>query len=287
MKKILLYMKKHADFIILDLVALIFGYWAVVQFRYEISAVHHGELFLDYGVVLAAVYFVTLILSKNLSGVIKRSFFKECETLLVQVFVSWAFFTVVLYGIKTAQDFSRSVYAASFAMCYLCLLFERSALKCFIRFSRFHSALCPKLIVVCDSNHSQEVIKRVLKGSFENDYEIVAVAMNNEGATDYIDHFDSLIGLDKLEEFIKDKKIDEAYIEVADAGVETHVINVLLKHNILAHKSLKESVMNYVEQEIDEISGHFVITVRDTQVSFVTRAERIETKLFRKLTKKD
>ncbi|SEA00122.1 CoA-binding domain-containing protein [Pseudobutyrivibrio sp. ACV-2] len=287
MKKLLLYMKKHADFIIFDMVALVFGYWLVVQFRYELSTVHHGELFFDYGIVLAVVYFLILLISKNLSGVIKRSFFKECQTLLAQVFVSWAFFTVVLYGIKTAQNFSRSVYAAAFAVCYLCLLFERSALKCFIRFSRFHSALCPKLIVVCDSNHSQQVIKRVLKGSFENDYEIVAVAMNNEGASDYIDHFDSLIGLDKLEEFIADKKIDEAFIEVADAGVETHVINLLLKHNIIAHRSLQDSTMNYVEQEIDEISGHSVITIRDTQVSFVTRAERLETKLFRKLTKKD
>ena len=115
----------------------------------------------------------------------------------------------------------------------------------------------------------------------------MAVAMNNEGASDYIDHFDSLIGLDKLEEFIADKKIDEAFIEVADAGVETHVINLLLKHNIIAHRSLQDSTMNYVEQEIDEISGHSVITIRDTQVSFVTRAERLETKLFRKLTKKD
>ena len=41
------------------------------------------------------------------------------------------------------------------------------------------------------------------------------------------------------------------------------------------------------QQGIDEISGHYVITVRDTQVSFVTRAERLETKIFRKLTKKD
>lgn len=287
MKKTLLYMKKHADFIICDLLALIAGYIVVVQFRYLASAVHHGELFFDYGVVLSAVYFVILIFSRNLSGVIKRSFFKECQTLLVQVFVSWAFFTVVLYGVKTAQDFSRSVYAAAFVVCYILLLFERSALKCFIRFSRFHSQLCPKLIVVCDSNHSQEVIKRVLKGSFENDYEIIGVAMNNEGVTDYIDHFDSMTGLDKLEEYIADKKIDEAYIEVADAGVETHVINVLLKHNIIAHVSLKESIMNYMEQEIDDISGHYVITIRDTQVSFVTRAERLETKLFRKLTKKD
>lgn len=287
MKKLLLYMKKHADFIVLDMLALIFGYWLVVQFRYEFSTVHHGELFFDYGVVLAVGYFIILLISKNLSGVIKRSFFKECQTLLAQVFMSWAFFTVVLYGIKTAQDFSRSVYAAAFAVCYICILFERSALKCFIRFSRFHSDLCPKLIVVCDSNHSQEVIKRVLKGAFENDYEIVGVAMNNEGVTDYIDHFDSLIGLDKLEEFIADKKIDEAFIEVADAGVETHVINLLLKHNIIAHRSLQNSVMNYVEQGIDEISGHSVITIRDTQVSFVTRAERLETKLFRKLTKKD
>ena len=287
MKKTLLYMKKHADFILLDLLALVFGYCVVVQFRYLARQVHHGELFFDYGVVLTAVYFIILILSRNLSGVIKRSFFKECQSLLVQVFVSWAFFTVVLYSIKSAQNFSRSVYAAAFVLCYLCILFERTALKCFIRFSRYHSQLCPKLIIVCDSNHSQEVIKRVLKGSFENDYEIVGVAMNNEGVTDYIDHFDSMIGLDKLEEYIAGKKIDEAYIEVADAGVETHVINVLLKQNIIAHVSLKESTMNYVEQEIDEISGHYVITIRDTQVSFVTRAERLETKLFRKLTKKD
>ena len=287
MKKTLLYMKKHVDFIILDLLALIFGYWLVVQFRYHISVVYHGELFFDYGVVLSAVYFIILLFSKNLSGVIKRSFFKECQSLLVQVCVTWAFFTVVLYSIKKGMDFSRSVYAAAFLVCYVFILFERSALKCFIRFSRFHSAMCPKLIVVCDSNHSQEVIKRVLKGSFENDYEIVAVAMNNEGVTDYIDHFDSLIGLDKLEEFIEGKKIDEAFIEVADAGVETHVINLLLKHNIIAHRSLQDSTLNYVEQKIDEISGHYVVTIRDTQVSFVTRAERLETKLFRKLTKKD
>ena len=148
MKKLLLYIKKHADFIVLDMLALVLGYWLVVQFRYAYSTVHHGELFLDYGVILAAVYLVILLISKNLSGVIKRSFFKECQTLLAQVFVSWAFFTVVLYMIKSAQDFSRSVYAAAFAVCYVCLLFERSALKCFIRFSRFHSALCPKLIIV-------------------------------------------------------------------------------------------------------------------------------------------
>ena len=287
MKKTLLYIKKHADFIILDMLALILGYIIVVQFRYFVRPVHHGELFFDYGVVLSAVYLLILIVGRNLSGVIKRSFFQECQTLLIQVLVSWAFFTVALYGIKSAQNFSRSVYAAAFIMCYFCLLFARSALKCFIRFSRFHSSLCPKLIIICDSNHSQEVIKRVLKGSFENDYEIIGVAMNNEGVTDYIDHFDSLIGLDKLEDFIKDKKIDEAYVEVADAGVETHVINLLLKYNIIAHRSLKESTMNYVEQKIEEISGHYVITIRDTQVSFVTRAERLETKLFRKLTKKD
>ena len=148
MKKILLYMKKHADFIILDLLALIVGYVIVVQFRYLARPVHHGELFFDYGVVLTAVYFIILILSKNLSGVIKRSFFKEGQTLLVQVSISWAFFTVVLYLVKSAQEFSRSVYAAAFVVCYICLLFGRSALKAFIRFSRFHSDLCPKLIVV-------------------------------------------------------------------------------------------------------------------------------------------
>ncbi len=287
MKKTLLYIKKHADFIILDLVALVFGYWLVVQFRYEISAVHHGELFLDYGVVLSAVYLIILLINKNLSGVIKRSFFKEAQSILIQLFVSWAFFTVVLYGIKTAQDFSRSVYAAAFVVCYFFILIERSALKCFIRFSRFHSALCPKLIVVCDSNHSQATIKRVLKGSFENDYEIVGVAMNDVGTSDYIDHFDSVTGIDKLDEFISNKKIDEAYIELSDAATETEVITTLLKHNIVAHRSLQDSVMNYVEEEIDVISDHYVITVRDTQVSFVTRAERFETALFRKITKKD
>ena len=287
MKKTALYIWKHVDFIILDLLALIFGYWLVVQFRYEVSAVHHGELFLDYGVVLSIIYLLILIISKNLSGVIKRSFFKECQSILVQVFISWAFFTVALYMIKTAQDFSRGIYAAAFLVCYIFLVIERSAWKCFIRFSRFHSKLCPKLIVVCDSNHSQQTIKRVLRGSFENDYEIVGVALMDEGENDYIDHFDSALGVENLEGFITGRKIDEAYIEISDAAVETQVINTLLKYNILVHRSLQDSTLNYVEQEIDEISNHYVITIRDTQVSFVTRAERVETALFRKITKKD
>ncbi|MBO6284567.1 MAG: hypothetical protein J6M63_11620 [Pseudobutyrivibrio sp.] len=287
MKKTLLYIKKHADFIILDLAALIFGYWLVTRFRYEFSTVHHGELFFDYGVVLVVVYLIILLIGKSLSGVIKRSFFKECQSILVQVFVTWAFFTVVLYTIKTAQNFSRSVYAAAFALCYVFIVFERSAWKCFIRFSRFHSQLCPKLIVVCDGDSTQKTIKRVLRGSFENDYEIVGVVMTATDSNDYIDHFDSVVGIEKLDEFLADKKVDEAYIELSDATTETEVINNLLKHNILVHRSLQDSTMNYVEQGIDEISGHSVITIRDTQVSFVTRAERVETALFRKITKKD
>ena len=111
--------------------------------------------------------------------------------------------------------------------------------------------------------------------------------MTATDSNDYIDHFDSVVGIEKLDEFLADKKVDEAYIELSDATTETEVINNLLKHNILVHRSLQDSTMNYVEQEIDEISGHSVITIRDTQVSFVTRAERVETALFRKITKKD
>lgn len=286
MKKILLYLKKHWDFILLELIALVAAYYTVVQVRYTVDQVWHGELFLDYGVVLTGVYLVILIFSKNLSGIIKRSFFRECQMLLVQMFVSWAFFTVVLYSIKSAQDFSRSVYASSFAFCYIIILIERSAYKCFIRFSRFHSQLCPKLIVICDGDRTQEVIKRVLHGSFENDYEIVGVVMTETENCDYIDHFDSVVGIDKLESFISSKKISEAFIEVSDAAVETQIIDTVLNHNIVAHRSLQNSRLNYVEQEIEVISDHYVITVRDTAVSFVTRAERIESALFRRFAKR-
>ncbi len=132
-------MKKHFDLILLDMLVFTIVYYTIVQVRYAISPVTHGELLLTYGVVLGAVYFAILILSKNLAGVIRRSFFKEAQMLGVQMLVSWAFFTGVLYSVKSAQDFSRSVYATSFILCYFFILIERSAWKCFIRFSKFHN----------------------------------------------------------------------------------------------------------------------------------------------------
>lgn len=285
MKKYLLYMKKHWDFILFDLITLIAGYYLVVQFRYAIDDVFHGELFFAYGVVLSIVYLVVLVFSQNLDGIIKRSIVREVKYVFIQTTVSWAMFTVVLYGVKSAQQFSRTVYGTAYIICTILIIIERFIVRSYVRYSRYHNNLAPNILVVCDGDHSEEAIRRILPGFHSNSFNIIGVVMTDTYSRDYNEYFPHTYGIGNLESFLLNKKVDEAFIELENPDVEREVIHTLLNHNIMVHRSLGNSKFNYVEQDIAWLAGHSVVTIKDTHLSVVTRAENFERKLLKKLSK--
>ena len=275
LQKLLSYTKRHFDFLMIDIVTFFFAYFISVQVRRAMNlAIYHGELFLTFGIVALVIYVIVEYLKPNLNGIMSRSIAREAEAVLVQMMISWSFFTVVLFLYEEAHEFSRAIYVTAFVFCFFAILIARTIWKTLVRYSRLHERISPGLLIVCEAQKADEVLKRMLKGSFENYYQISGVLMNEKGTPNYHDWYPHEVGLDKLGAFLSNRHIQDAYVELDDAEEEGRVIKELLDAGLIVNRSLGDSKLDYVSQRIKVLGGKPVIVIEDTRISLASKVDR-------------
>lgn len=282
-QKVLSYTRKHIDYLIVDIVTYLLAYYVAVQIRRSMSIpIHHGELFLKFGLVGLLIYVVVELYNQSLNGIIDRSIVREAEAVGVQMLTSWSIYTVVLFLVEEAHEFSRSIYVFTFFVCFFAILFSRTVWKHIVRYSNLEKKLTPRLLIACEASRAQTVLNRLLTGSFENRYKIEAVVVNEKGELDYSDWYPCERGLEHVADYIHDSHVQEAYVELDDPEEEARVFSILLSAGIIIHRSLGESVFDYATQHINDVAGKYVITIEGAQVSVARKAE----KLLRQVRKK-
>lgn len=268
------YARRHWDFLLIDLGSFALAYYAALLMRRAMNIpIYRGDLVIKYGFVAAAVYLVVLFVTQNLNGILFRGFARETERLMVQMGISWSAFTVILYLHREAHEFSRSIYLIALVTCFVCILLARSLWKMLMRYSRLHEKSAPSLLIVCDAEKAQTVLDRLLPGSFGNFYRICGLVLTREGKKDYRDCYPCVIGLENMGEILKDWRVQDAYIELADPVQENQAIRVLLDAGVTVHRSLGESEMDYLSQRIDHIAGNSVITIEDSRSSMAGKLD--------------
>ena len=288
LKKTMFYIRRHWDFLLLDVLTYSLAYYLAVQIRrsLDIKRITHGELFLTYGLVGLLVYAVVELANQNLNNIFSRSIFQEIKEVGRQMVMSWSIYTVILFLQKEAHHFSRTLYVITFFACFICILVVRTLWKNVVKFSKVRKVFCPKLLIICDADQSQVVLNRILPGSFENQYIIDAVITNEGGVSDYNDWYPILHGLQHVKGFLNDKRIQAAYVELRNADEEKIIIKQLLDVGILIHRSLGDSCFHYVSQNIEELGNRSVITIADTQVSLVSQADKIFREMMKRFSEK-
>lgn len=282
-RRTLIYIRRYFDFLLLDLVAFTLAYYATVLIRRSLRLpVYHGELFLAFGIVGIVLYFLVLLFCRSLCGILFRSFASETKAVMIQMTITWSLYTVIIFVLKEAHDFSRMIWGLALVVCTLNILLVRTIWKYIVSYSKLRHILVPKLLIVCEADQADTILQRLLPGSFGNQYEICAVVMNERTSPSYHDCYPSETGLSHITDFISDRRVQEAYVELLDAEEEKQVMEELLMAGIVVNRSLRNSRLNYSAQEIRTLSGYSVITIRDTQQSLVSRID----KLLKRLRKK-
>ena len=280
LRKIWVYIQRHKDFIFLDCIVCGLAFYIAIVFRRSLDIpIKHGDLFVRFGLVGLVVYILMELIDQNLNGVVSRSMAREAEALGRHMTLSWSIYTVILFLRKDAHLFSRSIYVITFFTCYISIFFARTVWKAFVKYGQRHDNLSPRLLLICDAHKAQEVTDRMLHGAFENKYEIAAVIVNNGRELNYNDHYPLENGLDHIENWIKDKRIQGAYIELEDAEEEKKVIEQLLAAGIIVNRSLGNSSLDYASMRINELSDKSVVTIEDSTISFAKKADQILNRL--------
>ncbi|MBP3912885.1 MAG: hypothetical protein J6D14_00555 [Lachnospiraceae bacterium] len=283
LRKIWIYAQRHKDFIFLDCIVYGLAFYIAILFRRSLDIpIRHGDLFIRFGLVGLVVYILMELIDQNLNGVVSRSMAREAEALGRHMTLSWSIYTVILFLRKDAHMFSRSVYVITFFTCYVSIFIARTIWKAFVKYGQRHDAIAPRILLICDSPRAQGVIDRLMRGTFENKYEIAAVIVNNKEGVVYEDHYPLEKGLDKIEKWIRDKHVQGAYVELWDANEEREVIDQLLGAGVIVHKSLGDSSLDYASMRINELSDKSVITIEDSTPSLAKKVDQVLVHLRRK-----
>ena len=286
-RKLFIYIRRYIDFLALDVLAFSLAYYATVLIRRTLNIpIYHGELFLGFGIAAIVIFVIVDIVSQNLNGVLTRSFPAEVRAVAIQMLLTWSIYTVFLYMLKEAHEFSRSIYVMALLLCSAFLLITRSIWKGVVRYTKLGNRLSGKILIVCEKSESEEVLKRLLPASFENKYEIVGIVTNTKGESDYRDFYPLKEGFSNIPEMAADQHVRAAYVELQDAAEEAEAIRTLLDAGVIVHRSLGDSSFNYAGQFIGDFGGKSVITINNTRVSLVRKADELIERIKRKRAEK-
>ncbi len=276
LKKLIIYIRRHLDFLILDLITFAIAYVLSVQIRRAVSIrIIHEELFLKFGIVGFVVYLFVVIVSHNLNGILSRSLPREMKAVAMQMITTWSIYTVILFVLKEAHDFSRLIYGIGFLMCSVSILIVRTIWKGIVKYGRMREKISPMVLVIADRSHAQKTLQGLLPSSYENVYKIVGVVTNESGESDYHDWYPYYEGFQYIPSILSNHRVQDAFVALEKSEDEKKVFDMLLNAGVIIHRSLGDNPYDYASEHIDVFGGKSVITIDDTQPSLVSRADKI------------
>lgn len=286
LKKKWLFIAKHYDFLIVDMAALILGYWLSLSFRRSLNiTLRNQDLLWTYGIVALLSFLLVEILTENLNGIITRGLIREVRAVAIQMTLTWTLYLSVLFLMHNIFALSRILTIVTYLTCTIFLLVFRNIWKMICKFSRMSDAMMPELLIVCEASHAQRVLDRMVTGALSKQYDICGLVVNEKSELKYRDWYPCETGLDKIDAFTGERRIQYAYVELNDRKEEKETIDKLLKAGIVVHRSMGDSVLHYADQSIGQLNGRSVIVISGARSSLVSKADqtwlRLKHKLFR------
>ena len=285
LKRKWLFIFRHYDFLMVDLAAFLLGYLLSMLFRQSLHLYLNNEnYFFAYGATAVCSFILAELISENLNGVVSRGLVKETKSVVIQMTLTWAMFLSFLFLMHIIFGLSRVFTVASYLICILFLLVFRTGWKMICKYTRASETILPKLLIVCDAEKAQKVLDRLLPGTLQNEYGISGLIVNGMDL-DYNDWYPHETGLENIGKWIRERQVQEAYVELSNPAEEKEIIEKLLNAGIVVHRSLGDSDLQYSRQNIDSLGRNSVITITGSTKALVSRADRVWQQIRRKASR--
>lgn len=285
LRKKKLFVAKHYDFLIVDLVAFVLGYLLSLAFRRSLDLNFYNQnLLWTYAIAAMLSFMLVEILTENLNGVITRGLVHEAQAVILQMTLTWTAYLSILFLAHKIFALSRILTVVTYLICTIFLLLLRNVWKLICKFSKVSDSVMPELLIVCEASHAQRVLDRMVPGALGKQYEICGLVVNEKSKLEYDDWYPCEIGLNGIENFTRGRRrIQLAYVELDDSHEENEAIDKLLNAGIIVHRSMGESILHYADQSIGQLNGKTVIVISGARPSLASKADKVWLQLKHKL----
>ena len=208
---------KHIDFMLIDLLCIQIAYLAAYFFRHQTMRIYREtSLYAHVNILLIIIDICYVLLRGTYKNVLKRSFVREIESVLVHNIVMWGVVMAYLYVTKQAFWFSRQVFLTSFGFTVIFMLVGRFLWKMNVRRIIWKGKNQPNFLVISTKEYAAEMVKQ-FSGRMYNGFNLSGLAIMDEKLDDtVIERIPVVCSKDNLLEYVQKNVIDEVMIKMPE-----------------------------------------------------------------------
>ena len=253
---------KHIDFMLIDLLCIQIAYLAAYFFRHQTMRIYREtSLYAHVNILLIIIDICYVLLRGTYKNILKRSFVREIESVLVHNIVMWGVVMAYLYVTKQAFWFSRQVFLTSFGFTVIFMLVGRFLWKMNVRRIIWKGKNQPNFLVISTKEYAAEMVKQFSSRMY-NGFNLSGLAIMDEKLDDtVIERIPVVCSKDNLLEYVQKNVIDEVMIKMPENRKEVDELTwTLLQMGVVVHIALDYNDHALPNRVVERIGGYTCMT---------------------------
>lgn len=253
---------KHLDFLILDIICIQLAYFAAYLYRSPDQILYRGTtLYVHLNIILIIVDVCYVLIRPVYKNILKRSVFREVQSVLLHNVVIWLIVIAYLYLTKQAYWFSRSMMIMVIILCVIFMMAGRIIWKMIVRKRIWKGKHQSCTLVISTEEHAAKMIRRFRQRMY-NGFNLTGfVITDKDMAGEAIERVPVVCNYSELIEYIRTQVVDEVMINLPGKTSENReLVSKLLQMGVVVHLAVDYEEDAYPNASIERIGGFTFLT---------------------------
>lgn len=252
---------KHLDFMILDVICLIFAYTLSYMIRHN-SGIPYGDLLYQrMCMILAIVSVMAGGLLENYKNILQRGYYKEFRAVFQHVVIVAGGVLAYMFFVKASASYSRIAYGQLFVIGSVFIYAERILWKNLIRKRVAKSRSLPRVLVVADKVSMEKCLKTLLGKKYTSYRLVGCVVYDADLAGTVICGVPVVCSFDEIISYARKNILDEMLIQPSGHEEEfENVIQEFIRMGITVHIGVSRIFGNLPNKTTGKFGDYAVLT---------------------------
>lgn len=246
---------KHADFILLDILALEFSYIAALLMRFGTITNSCGDIYPKIALLLGILNVCVAFFDETYSGILKRGYLKEAKSCFNHVTRILVILIACLYITKSSSMVSRLffLYLSIFS-----LIITWTLRNIYKSHAKRVNTVRRRMIVLSNSRNIENTVSKLS----DTQISITGLCIFDKDMTgSYIQGIPVVSSMDGLLDYIKDNVVDGLVINLNDDEIlPDRFLDICLNMGVVTHECLAYTDFQDSRQLVERIGNYTVLT---------------------------
>ena len=251
---------KHYDFMFFDIVCVEIAYLLSCIIR-DGAELYLNESYRNVALLLIVIEFIVGIFFSSYRGILRRGYLKEFKAVLLHTGEVWACFSIILYMLRLAPEFSRTVFVLAWGLHMVFSYVVRIFWKKFL-IKRLQENGNRAFVIITTSQIATKVVETIKENNLYGLKIVGLIIMDRKCTGDYYAGVPVVAAKDEAEEYLCRNWVDEVFVNLPEnLEFPKNLIEICEEMGITVHLRLvRLDELKARNRMVQNLAGYSVIT---------------------------